>query len=464
MSKYCYIYLPFDFAPLHALVAPLRVASFSEMMLNGILRQENSRYNIPMSSLADKLKALGVKVGTADLPPSVPPTGRMKTPIHTVIPGGFRQTARGEAFVSEQTFGADYHHGSQSILLTSPLDAIAAWAKDPRLSLFPLSSFAFLDTETSGLSGGTGTYAFMVGVGRFEGDDFRLAQFFLRDPSEEPAMLEALIEFLAPARALVTFNGKAFDAPLLNTRYALHNIPSPIKEFSHLDLLPLSRRLWRDRLTSRTLKNLEVEILDAPRASEEVPGYEIPWLYFDYLRTGDATPLKGVFYHNAMDVVAMAALLSRVAVMLHDPFNGNIHHGLDFIALGKLYEDLGQWESAARLLEHGLTHDLTEADFGSALERLSHLQKRRGDVGEAVRLWEQAAEQGHIYAHVELAKHYEHRVRDLDEAVRWAKSALELVKESNLPAYVKKHWREELAHRSERLKKKRKSKNSRNSL
>jgi uncharacterized protein YprB with RNaseH-like and TPR domain len=406
-----------------------------------------------MPSLADKLKALGVKVGTADL---TPPKPASTIPIHTVVPGEYRQTARGEAFVSEQTFGADYLHGSQSILLTSPLDAIAAWAKDPRLSLFPLSSFAFLDTETSGLSGGTGTYAFMVGVGRFEGSDFRLAQFFLRDPSEEPAMLEALIEFLAPARALVTFNGKAFDAPLLNTRYALHEIPSPLKDFSHLDLLPLARRLWRDRLPSRALKYLEENILDAPRTTEEVPGYEIPWLYFDYLRTGDATPLKGVFYHNAMDVVAMAALLSRVAAMLHDPFNGNVHHGLNFIALGKLFEDIGQRDFAARLFEHGLTHDLTEADFGSAVERLSHLQKRRGDVNEAVRLWEQAAAQGHIYAHVELAKHYEHRQRDYAEAMKWTESALELVKSSELPKYVQKHWKDELAHRNERLKKKRK--------
>ena len=418
----------------------------------------------PKPSLADKLKALGVKVGTADLPPSVPSTGEMKTPIQRVVPGGFRQTARGEAFVSEQTFGADYRHGAQSIQLTSPLDAVAAWARDPRVRELGIEQFAFLDTETSGLSGGTGTYAFMVGVGRFEGETFRLAQFFLRDPAEEPAMLEALLDFLAPCRALVTFNGKAFDAPLLNTRYALHSIPTPLREFSHLDLLPLARRLWRDRLPSRALKYLEENILDAPRSTEEVPGYEIPWLYFDYLRSGDATPLKGVFYHNAMDVVAMAALLSHVAAMLHDPFDGRVQHGLDFIALGKLYEDLRQWDLAARLLEHGLTHDLTEADFGSALERLSHLQKRRGDLGEAVRLWEGAAAQGHIYAHVELAKHYEHRVRDLDEATRWAKSALDLVKESDLPAYVKKHWREELAHRSERLKKKRKSKNSRNSL
>ena len=415
----------------------------------------------PKPSLADKLKALGVKVGTAVL---TPPKPASNIPIHKVVEGAYRHTARGEAFVSEQTFGADYRHGAQSIQLTSPLDAVAAWARDSRISDLPLSSFAFLDTETSGLAGGTGTYAFLVGVGRFEGETFRLAQFFLRDPAEEPAMLEALLDFLAPARALVTFNGKAFDAPLLNTRFALHSIPTPLREFSHLDLLPLARRLWRDRLPSRALKYLEENILDAPRTTEEVPGYEIPWLYFDYLRSGDATPLKGVFYHNAMDVAAMAALLSHVAAMLHDPFDGRVQHGLDFIALGKLYEDLHQWDLAARLLEHGLTHDLTETDFGSALERLSHLQKRRGDVGEAVRLWEQAAQQGHIYAHVELAKHYEHRVRDLDEATRWAKSALDLVKESDLPAYVKKHWREELAHRSERLKKKRKSKNSRNSL
>lgn len=400
-------------------------------------------------SLADKLKALGVKVGTADL---TPPKPASTIPIHTIVPGEYRQTSRGEAFISEQTFGADYHHGAQPLTILHPLETIATWARDPQISLFPLSSFAFLDTETSGMAGGTGTYAFMVGVGRFEGDDFRLAQFFLRDPSEEPAMLEALIEFLAPCKALVTFNGKAFDAPLLVTRYKLHDIPNPIKDFSHLDLLPLARRLWRDRLPSRALKYLEENILGLPRTTEEVPGYEIPWLYFDYLRTGDATPLKGVFYHNAMDVVAMAALLSRVASMLHDPFNGSVEHGLDFIALGKIFEDMRQWDLAARLFEHGLAHELSEADFGSAVERLSHLQKRRGDINDAVRLWEQAAAQGHIYAHIELAKHFEHRVRDLDEAMKWTKSALELAKESDLPAYVKKHWKQELDHRLARLK------------
>ncbi len=129
--------------------------------------------------------------------------------------------------------------------------------------------------------------------------------------------------------------------PLLATRYRLHNIPIPFKDFAHLDLLPLARRLWRDRLESRALKYLEENILQAPRTIEEVPGYEIPYIYFDYLRDGDARPLKGVFYHNAMDVVAMAALLSHTAALLADPFHEGIEHGLDVIALAKLYEDLG---------------------------------------------------------------------------------------------------------------------------
>jgi len=419
-------------------------------------------------SLADKLKALGIKVGTADLTPASDSSkAGAAVPIQRVVPGRFQNTARGEAFITDESFDADYRHGAQPLTINHPLDTIATWAKDSSLTSFPLSSFLFLDTETSGMAGGTGTYAFLVGVGRFQGGTFQLAQFFMRDPSEEPAMLEALLEFLAPARALVTFNGKAFDAPLLKTRYLLHSIPSPLKDFvesadsltraplSHLDLLPLARRLWRDRLPSRALKYLEENILGFTRASEEVPGYEVPWLYFDYLRSGDATPLKGVFYHNAMDVVAMAALLSHVASIFHDPFNGPVEHGLDFIALGKLYEDLGQWDMAARLFEHGLTLELSEADFGSAVERLSHLQKRRGDLGEALRLWEQAAAQGHIYAHLELAKHHEHRTRDYKSALAWTKSALELVKTSDLPAYAKKHWKEELSHRKERLNQKR---------
>ncbi len=409
-----------------------------------------------MPSLSDKLKSLGVKTGSSlsiDGTHPTPPKPETHT-IESVVAGIFVSTPRGDAFITEQVFGEDYLHGDISPYSNFPLSFISQWANDPRIAKMPIHKFAFLDTETSGLSGGTGTYAFLVGAARFVDGKFVLRQFFLRDPSEEPAMLEALISFLAPCEGLVTFNGKSFDAPLLVTRYSLHRIPVPFKGFAHLDLLPLARRLWRDRLPSRALKYLEEHVLGFTRASDEVPGYEIPWLYFDYLRTSDARPLGGVFYHNAMDVVAMAALLGHVSELLADPYNGSVEHGLDFIALGKLFEDLGHWDDAARLFERGLEIGLEESDFGVAVKRLSILQKKRGDIDQALRLWEEAAGRGHIYAYIELAKHYEHKMRDAKTSIKWARSARTEVEKADLPAYVRKHWLGEIDHRLARLERK----------
>jgi uncharacterized protein YprB with RNaseH-like and TPR domain len=404
-------------------------------------------------SLSDKLKSLGVKTGTADIqPPVKKPRGGV--PVEEVLDGRWIETRRGDTFVVEQVFSSEYRHGAVPIRLDSSLGGLAAWAGDERISGLDISQFAFLDTETSGLAGGTGTYAFMVGAGRFVDGDFRLSLFFMRDPAEESALLEALADFLAPCAALVTFNGKAFDAPLLRTRYTMHSLPCPFEGFSHVDLLPLARRLWRDRLPSRALKYLEEHIMDAPRTSEEVPGYEIPWLYFDFLRTGDVTPLKGVFYHNAMDVVAMAALFSLTAHMLDDPHGTEIEHGLDVVALAKLFEDLNRWDDAALLYERGLKSSLPEADFWQAVKRLSALQRRRGDLETAARLWQQAAAEGHIFAHVELAKYFEHTRRDPSSALEWTRSAIRHAEMANLPDYEKKHWLSELTHRLERLEKK----------
>ncbi len=403
-----------------------------------------------MPSLSDKLKSLGVRTGDSLHSPPKP----VSHTIDSVVPGTFIHTPRGDAFITEQTFDRDYLHGKISPYSDFPLSLVSQWANDPRMRELPINKFAFLDTETSGISGGTGTYAFLVGAARFVDGKLILRQFFLRDPSEEPAMLEALIHFLAPCEGLVTFNGKSFDAPLLVTRYSLHRIPVPFKGYAHLDLLPLARRLWRDRLPSRALKYLEEHVLGFTRSSDEVPGYEIPWLYFDYLRTGDARPLGGVFYHNAMDVIAMAALLGHVSELLANPYNGAVEHGIDFIALGKLFEDLGHWDEAARLFERGLELGLEESDFGVAVKRLSILQKKRGDVDQALRLWEDAAEKGHIYAHIELAKYYEHKMRDAKTSMQWAKQARLYVEQADLPAYIRKHWLGEIDHRLSRLQRK----------
>ena len=160
-----------------------------------------------MPSLADKLKSLGVKTARA-LPSPPKPDSHS---IESVVAGEILSTPRGETFIAGQVFGEDYLHGDISPYSKFPLATIAQWANDSRIIDLPIHKYAFLDTETSGVSGGTGTVAFLVGVARFMDGKFTLRQFFLRDPSEEAAMLEALIDFLAPCEGLVTFNGKSFD-------------------------------------------------------------------------------------------------------------------------------------------------------------------------------------------------------------------------------------------------------------
>ncbi|HXV42248.1 MAG TPA: ribonuclease H-like domain-containing protein [Anaerolineae bacterium] len=406
-----------------------------------------------MLTLSDKLKSLGVKLGARDLPP--PQAGYAAHAIEQVLPGRLESTPYGDAFVVETLYAPEYRHGRFGLRATAPLRTMAEWAGELHLAGCESPGLVFLDTETSGLAGGTGTYAFLIGVARFYGDHFHLAQFFMRDPVEEPAQLAALAGYLQPCDALVTFNGKTFDVPLLNTRYTIHRRPTPLASPAQLDLLHLARRLWRDRLPSRALGQLEIHILGAQRSHEDVPGWFIPQLYFDYLRSGDARPLKSVFYHNAMDVVAMAALLAHMAQLLDDPLNTAIEHGLDVVALGKLFEDLGRLEAAVQLYERGLAYNnLPEESYWEAQRRLSFAQRRRGNLAAALDTWRLAAEGRQIYAYVELAKYYEHQTRNYNEAARWTQAALELVNAPNFPRYERRHWLADLQHRLDRLQRK----------
>ncbi len=414
-----------------------------------------------MVTLSDKLKSLGVKLGARDLPrPEFSQEPPLKTQTETyaieqVLPGRFQATPHGDAFVVETVYTPEYRHGQFGLWATASLQNIAEWAGEAHLADCESPGLVFLDTETSGLAGGTGTYAFLIGAGRFEGEHFRLLQFFMRDPAEEPAQLAALTDFLQPCDALVTFNGKSFDVPLLNTRYIVHSRATPLLGPAQLDLLHLARRLWRDRLPSRALGQLEIHILGAQRTHEDVPGWLIPQLYFDYLRSGDARPLKGVFYHNAMDVLAMAALLTHMTQLLDDPLNTALEHGLDVVALGKLFEDLDRLEAAVQLYERGLAYNnLPEENYWDTQRRLAVAQRRQGDLAAALATWRLAAEGRQIYAHVELAKYYEHQVRDYGEAARWTQAALDLVNAPNFSRYERRQWLADLQHRLARLQRK----------
>lgn len=401
-----------------------------------------------MTSLADKLKSLGVKVGAQHLPPPKP---RHPIAIEKVLGGSFLNTPFGEIFIKEAYYPYNFYHGRVALGWNSLPYTLAAWAKDERLPGLSPQSFVFLDTETTGLSGGTGIYVFLVGVARFEGDVLHLVQFFMRDPAEEIRLLAALEEFLAPCQALVTFNGKSFDLPLIITRYLSHGWPVPFAEYTHIDLLHLARRLWRERLSSHTLYNLEYHILGATRTEEDLPGWMIPQIYFDYLTSGDARPLKRVFYHNAFDVISLAALFSYITSLLAEPIQNPPENAQDMIALAKLFEDLAEIEAAMQLYLKASEYPLSASVLSENLHHLGMLHKKQGNLHLAVPLWEQAAQLKHLHAHIELAKFYEHRQQDYREAIFWTRSALYVLEEVDLPPGEKQNWHKALHHRLTRL-------------
>jgi hypothetical protein len=400
-------------------------------------------------SLSERLKSMGVRLG-----PAPTDTPKVKTPIESVVDGETRATPYGESFVVESFYPAGSVHGGRALEMAAPLEMVARWARDERICNCAPEAFAFIDTETTGLATGSGTYAFMVGAGRYEPEGFRLAQYFMRDPAEEPALLHLLDEFLAPAEVLVSFNGKSFDVPLLNARYITNAAPSPLDRLAQLDILHLARRVWRDRLPDRSLTYLEAHILGQQRTEEDTPGWMIPQLYFDYIREGDARPMKGVFYHNLMDILSMAALTDQLGAMLADPLGEAVQHALDRIAIGRLHEELGDHEQAIAIYTAGLLGDLSPEAAHAATKNLAWLHRRREEWEPAVSLWWQAAAERQVYAHEELAKYFEHQQANFTEALHWVQAALALIHDKSTPRWEVVQWEAPLLHRLARLERK----------
>jgi len=407
-----------------------------------------------MPSLSERLQALGVKVGPQDLPTPQPPKPLAHS-IPNVLPGDWWHTAYGDVYFVETRYAADMLVGKVGIRPLAPLDIIADWAQTPQIAHLALERFAFIDIETTGLSGGAGTYAFLIGAGRFEQDVFRLAQFFLQDPSQEPALLRALEEFLAPCQAVVSYNGKTFDVPIINTRYITNGYPPLLRDTAHIDLLHLARRIWKLRLSRCTLGDIEGNILGMQRSEQDVPGWMVADLYFEYLRTGDARPLRGVFYHNEVDVVSLAALLSHLADIVSQPTQTPNLHSLDLVSVGKLYEHLGELEMAARIYRSALERsDLPQEVYWDTAKWLSFVFKRQGDMESAMELWEKSAGQGFVFACEEMAKFYEHSQKDFHLATVWTEKAIKIITDQPGSALDRLFWQQALEHRKSRLEKK----------
>ncbi len=305
-------------------------------------------------------------------------------------------------------------HGRHLIRDLAGLDmaTVSLLAGDARLAVLSARDALFLDTETTGLAGGSGTLAFMVGLGWFEGQDFVTVQLFARDFSEEPALLDQVHTLAQGRRFLVTFNGRAFDVNLLASRFILNRRPDPLSDLPHLDLLPPSRRLSGQRLENCRLVTLEEHLLGLKRTGD-VPGQLIPQRYFAWLRHRDARLVADIFEHNRLDIVSMAALVSHLSAIMQGHPQA---HPVDLLAAAKLHHDRGNLPQARLLCEYLLAGNPLANTEACAL--LSLIHKREGNWELAVPLWEAllASDPHDLLAVEELAKVLEHRLHDYERA------------------------------------------------
>lgn len=296
----------------------------------------------------------------------------------------------------------------------SPLraDRLPALLVPPEI---PADQLLFFDTETTGLSGGAGTLAFLVGMAWVAGDRLCVEQLFLRDFPGEGEFLEALAERLSRHRLFLSFNGRAFDTHILRNRFLLNRRQLEIGPQN--DLLYWARRLWRRTLGDCSLGNIEREILGVRRL-QDVPGFEVPGIYLEYLRTGQPGRLALVMEHNLQDVLSLVRLFDVIAGLLADaPPVAALR--ADTTALGRYLLDRGH--------DRGL--ELLETSFrqrDEAAGRLLSLHyKRLGQWDEAVTVWKRILEEKEsLFAAVELAKYLEHRRRRHEEALEWVRRAL----------------------------------------
>jgi len=370
---------------------------------------------------------------------------------HASIEGEEETTALGRHLVIRSAYDDDHYHGKVRLgrFSVADLQRFMTLTKQ-KGSVEDRNSIVFLDTETTGIQGGTGMVPFLVGLCYFDGDSFRSVQYFIRDFDEEHSMLLALGDFLQRFRLVVTYNGSSFDLPLLETRFTLARLNSPFENMSHLDLLPGARKLWRHGHGSCRLVALEQKIVMFHRG-EDIPGSMIPKTYFDFLEGRGTAAMASVLKHNLHDIVSLAAL----TVSACDRVNAEpaaFEDPLDLYSLARIMEHTPEWRRALEFYERAIQGGLPDAFLAKAQENLVVLSRRAGDHPRAIELCRELMTRTpfSMVAHEGAAIHYERIMSDPLQALQVVESALARLADSA----GHKHWQALLQSRRERLRQK----------
>lgn len=343
--------------------------------------------------------------------------------IEDCIQGKVVETAYGKHFVVETLYPWDARHGQFALEDLPRVPGEILKPLCPEHAGMGAERWVFLDTETTGLAGGAGTFAFLIGVGFVAPEGFLVRQYFLREPSEEPSVLWHLGEDLARFDTIITYNGKSYDLPLLETRYRLARSRVPFEQMPHLDLLHACRRLWKLRFESCKLTFLEERILGNARVGD-VPGFLIPSLYANYLRFQEAGSLVPVFTHNALDILSLACLTSVVGGVFADPSRMLLRHGAECVGLGRWLHQAGRPEEALRLFRQAINTNIPEELLARTLWDISEIERKQERFEAARDALEQIVgfPNGlHRRALEALSILQEHRLKDIPMALHYAR-------------------------------------------
>jgi uncharacterized protein YprB with RNaseH-like and TPR domain len=376
---------------------------------------------------AEQLARLRQTIGVIDRKyPARPPEPPTKGFIEGLLPGEVVETPHGKHFEKETLYPRNQRYGSYDIsdLIELPHDLLYSLSKGAIPAAAP-TKWAFVDTETTGLSGGSGTCAFLIGLGSIDSEGFRVRQFFMRDYNEEHSMLHSLAEHLTRFDVLITYNGKSFDQPILEARYTLCRSRRPFAVMRHVDLLHSARRLYKLRLKSCRLVNLERQILGFDREGD-VPGEMIPYYYFEFLRTRQAFRLIPIFHHNVLDIVTLACLTDLISVAFRDPAAIKTRYGADLLGLARWLRDSQRLEEALSLMLRAVEIGLADQHLFPALFEVGVLEKKLGLADAAIAIFTDLTLSPNPFrakAYEELSKHYEHHERDHLKALECTRAA-----------------------------------------
>jgi len=381
-------------------------------------------------------------------------TRREKSPLSPA--SQFEPEEREPLQFFENPYNLDARYGK--ITISSGLqisgEILACLSKDDSFRELDLSTALFIDLETTGLSGGTGTIPFNIGMGYYKDGKFWVAQYFLGDLAEEERMIQELAQFFDAMnfQSIVTFNGKNFDIPLLETRFIIYRQPFPLSNLPHLDFMYPARNLWRHKYDNCRLSYLAQEVVQTGR-TEDIPSAEIPWRYFHYLQTGNYDLIEPILYHNQEDILSLLGVVIAGASIFLEEGEECLADAMDFYGAGKVMEKFGDIEKSVRFLEKALDGDLSEDVTTLAKMKLSYFFKKNQEWDKAIAIWREMTSREiisalQLFSFRELAMYLEHKEKNYEEAIKISEEGYVLSRGVSL------YYEQDFERRRSRLKEK----------